>query len=367
MTQTQRLNVRKTIFLGSVLIAFFVYTYFIRDPRLRTVPPIVGSTMGTSYQVKIANSRMTKNQLRELSSAIKTLLANLNRQMSTYMTDSQISSFNKSQSTNPFFTEVAFGEVSSYAIELAKDTGGAFDPTLGPLIQRWGFGHTRPETTAPTSVEIVELLQRCGYTNLIMVSDRKIKKRIPDLELNLSAVAKGYAVDALTFFLTHKGLRHVYVEIGGETRVRGLNQDGEPWRIGLDYPDAELAPGESLAAILSLTNMAVATSGDYRNQYVDENGSTRNHILDPRTGSPITNRVASATVIAPRCMIADGTATALMVMGPVAGIEWAENQEELEAFLLVRGETGTLEVFQTSGFKRFATEIFVAETQAASP
>jgi thiamine biosynthesis lipoprotein len=359
--QPRRLSVRKTIFVGSVLIAFFVYTYFIRDPRIASVPPIVGRTMGTTYQVKIANSSMTMRQHRDISSDIESLLADLNRQMSTYITDSQISQFNESRSTEPVEIAVAFGRVASYARALAEETAGAFDPTLGPLIQRWGFGHTEPGTTALSAEEISALKQHCGYTNLVIVSEKEIRKSIPELELNLSAVAKGYAVDAVMLHLTRKGLRHLYVEIGGETRVLGMNQDGIPWLIGLEYPAEDLAPGEALAAILSGTNMSVATSGDYRNQYVDENGITRNHILDPRTGEPITNRVASATVIAPRCMTADGAATALMVIGPEAGIRWIESAENIEAFILVRGEDGDLNVFESSGFKRYATEVFVAE------
>jgi len=359
--QPRRLNVRKTIFVGSVLIAFFIYTYFIRDPILRTIPPIAGMTMGTTYEVKFGNSSMTRSRLRELSSEIETLLATVNEQMSTYLPGSTITAFNRQRSTQPFEIPAAFGEVAAYAVSLAKDTGGAFDPTLDPLIRRWGFGHTGSETVPPTPRERLDLMAQCGYTNLEVQSETTIRKKIPELELNLSAVAKGYAVDVLTDFLTRKGLRHVYVEIGGETRVEGYNSQGVPWRIGLEYPATEFAPGESLAAILSFTNRAVATSGDYRNQYVDENGMTRNHILDPRTGSPITNHVASATVIAPHCMTADGAATALMVLGPEAGIEWAESKEEIEAFLLVRDGAGDIQVFETVGFREFAAEIFVAE------
>lgn len=359
--QPRRLNVRKTIFVGSVLVAFFIYTYFIRDPKIREIPPITGGTMGTTYEIKIANSPMTVRRLQELARDIRGLLQGINRQMSTYIEDSGISEFNRSRSTEPYTVPKDFAKVVSYAQDLAGETAGAFDPTLGPLIRRWGFGHTSPAAAAPKSGEIRELMERCGYSNLLVLTNQQIQKRVPGLELNLSAIAKGYAVDAVFRLLTVKGLRHVYVEIGGETRVLGLNPGGNPWRIGLEYPAAELAPGESFAAIIAGTNMSIAASGDYRNQYVDSSGVTRNHIIDSRSGKPTTNGVASATVIARTCMNADGAATALMVMGPETGLEWIEGRQSMEALLLVRGDGGTLAVHESSGFRRYAEEVFLSE------
>lgn len=179
-----------------------------------------------------------------------------------------------------------------------------------------------------------------GYRRLQVPSDTHLQKDQPGVRLNLSAIAKGFGVDAVTELLARRGLTNTYVEIGGELRVRGRNPDGGPWRIGIDTPVDRAPVGRSLASVLALHDAAVATSGDYRNYYEDPGGVRRSHLIDPRTGNPISNRLASVTVVAADCMTADAAATALMVLGPEAGLDWAARQPDIEALLIIRDGEG---------------------------
>ena len=340
VVQPRPLDVRKTLFVGSVLVALFIYTYFIRTSPGPQNPVFEGSTMGTTYTIKVVGSHLSQRELRQLSSEIDALLAEINRQMSTYIANSEISQFNQSTSTQAFVVSPAFARVTRRALEISRDTDGAFDPTLGPLIDLWGFGGVNRESDSPTPAQIHHALAGCGYTHLRVPSASTLQKEIAGLQINLSAIAKGFGVDELSRLLAEWSLTNTYAEIGGELRVRGHNLEGSAWRIGIDTPLDHAATGADLTSVLSLTNHAVATSGDYRNYFQDPAGTRRSHLIDPRTGIPVTHALASATVVAEDCMTADALATALMILGPADAMSWVEGQPGVEAMLIVRTDAG---------------------------
>jgi thiamine biosynthesis lipoprotein len=355
VVQPRQLNVRKTLFVATILVGFFVYTYVIRQPLAPANLILDGSTMGTTYTIKVVDAHLTQRELRALSGDITSRLADINRQMSTYIPDSEISRFNQSTSTAPVPVSAGFALVTRKALEISHDTDGAFDPTLGPLINLWGFGHKVRESDAHTPAELTTALASCGYRHLTVTGDGSLRKDIAQLELNLSAIAKGYGVDVLSDLLAERSLTNTYVEIGGELRVRGHNLEGNPWRIGIDTPADHAAVGENVSSVLALRDRAVATSGDYRNYYEDAGGARRSHLIDPRTGMPIAHRLASATVIAPDCMTADAVATALMVVGPDQAQAWIKQYPDLETILIVRTNAG-FETLTSAGVAELAQD-----------
>jgi thiamine biosynthesis lipoprotein len=221
--------------------------------------------------------------------------------------------------------------VIAAALEISRETGGAFDPTVGPLVRLWGFGSGAAERD-PTEDELARARARTGWRHLEWDDEGRLVRRVPAVELDLSALAKGYAVDAIVGELARDRPLGALVEVGGEVRALGAKASGEPWRVGIEDP---LAPDTRLEAVVALTGRALATSGDYRQvRLVD--GERRSHVLDPRTGRPAARGVSSASVIAPTCMEADAVATALMVLGADEALAWVEDRPWLEALLLVR-------------------------------
>jgi len=304
--------------------------------------------MGTGYSVKITGP-ILKSDLEKLTEKIDARLIELNRQMSTWDPASEISAFNHFHSTERFSCSAEFRTVVERALYFSESTGGAFDPTLQPLLNLWGFGSEGDDRTIPSDAQIAETQLKTGWEKIEVKPDG-LQKTDPDLSLALGAIAKGYGVDALAAILDEAGLTDWFVEIGGEVVARGVNPDGVPWRVGIQYPTTN-PMDERLQGILHMTNGAVATSGNYRN-YIEEEGELFSHILDPRTGRALHTRTAGVSVFAENCMDADGMATALYVMGPEAGLEWAEKHEGIEALFLIHGPDG--EIFEkfSSGFRK---------------
>jgi thiamine biosynthesis lipoprotein len=234
------------------------------------------------------------------------------------------------------------------ALEVARDTNGAFDPTVAPLVALWGFGAEARET-GPTEQELVRARARVGWRHLSWDEDGGLVRRVPGVELDLSAIAKGYAVDAVLIELAHDQPLGLLVEVGGEVGAFGPKANGEPWRVGIDDPTA---PGSRLEAVVALTGGALATSGDYRQVRFVE-GERRTHVLAPRTGRPVQGGVASASVVAPTCMEADAVATALMVLSPDEGLAFVESRPWLEALLLIREGDRIAERRPSSGWSRW--------------
>lgn len=307
---------------------------------------LTGSTMGTSYSIKVVDlpAQLHRDTLAALVNAE---LAALVQRMSTYEPDSELSRFNRSRQTDWITASSELVEVLGEARQVSELTDGAFDVTVGPLVDLWGFGPEYTDDRIPSDAEIDALRARVGYRNVEVRSDPPaIRKRNPDIHVDLSAIAKGYAVDRVALLLESRGIASYLVEIGGELRGRGRNQNGDHWRIGIETPTS----GErSVHAVISIDDTGVATSGDYRNFFMHD-GRRYSHTINPRTGRPVTHALASVTVISPRTMQADAMATALMVLGPDAGYALAD-REGLAASFIVRTENGFVDR-QTAAFDR---------------
>jgi len=301
----------------------------------REAPTLTGATMGTTFSIIVPG--LKQSDLAKLKSRADARLEEVNASMSTWQNNSSISRFNESATTDWFEVSQGFVLVAMAALEIAHRTGGAFDPTVGPLVRRWGFDKDAAGSL-PTSEEIAALLALTGFENLhVDAESSSIKKSIIELQLDLNAIAKGYAVDLLAAEVAALGYQDYLVEIGGELRVSGVNADGDPWRIGIERPDASKAVDGKQPG-LYLQSGGVATSGDYRNVF-ESDGVRYSHIIDARTGSPVSHGLASVTVVAESTMLADGWATALMVLGPDEGMKIAR-QLELASFFIVRDGEG---------------------------
>ena len=293
-----------------------------------------GGTMGTYYSVQVVATGLSVARLAEVQATIERELEGVNSRMSTWIEGSELSRFNRHAETTPFAVSTSTFEVISAALEIARLSGGAYDVTIGPLVDAWGFG-TEAERPEPSDDEIGRLLERVGYEQLELdAAGSALRKLRPDLEVNLSSIAKGYAVDRVAEALLAAGFSDVWVEIGGEVRAAGKNAEGRVWRLGIERP--QLEPG-ALQRIVPLDGAAVATSGDYRN-YREVDGARISHIIDPRSGTPVGHRLASVSVVAARCMRADALATALMVLGPEDARQLARREDLAVLFLVREGE-----------------------------
>jgi thiamine biosynthesis lipoprotein len=294
-----------------------------------------GEALGTSWSVVAVGTGLdAPERARELKRRVASTLERVEQGMSTWREESELSRFNRSGGLTPFAFGAETRRVVEAALTLSRDTGGAFDPTVGPLVAAWGFG-AQAALEDPDAAALRQLRERVGW-RLLSWSDRgQLVRRVPGVELDLSAIAKGWAVDAVVAELAADRPAGLLVEVGGEVRGFGVTAAGEAWRVGIESPALERP---SLVEVVALTGAALATSGDYRNVRWSE-GVPRSHVIDPRTGRPADAGVASVSVVAPDCMQADAVATALMVMGADAGLAWVEERPWLEALMLLhRGE-----------------------------
>ncbi|MBY7848924.1 FAD:protein FMN transferase [Vibrio fluvialis] len=304
-----------------------------------------GPTMGTSYNIKYLQQDGLPSS-DDLHKEIDRLLEEVNDQMSTYRKDSELSRFNQYQGIDPFEVSNQTATVVKEAIRLNGLTEGALDVTVGPLVNLWGFGpEARPEVV-PTDAELAERKANTGIHHL-SVDGNKLSKDLPHLYVDLSTIAKGWGVDVVANYIESQGIHNYMVEVGGEIRLKGLNRDGVPWRIAVEKPTVD---ERSIQEIIEPGEMAIATSGDYRN-YFERDGVRYSHIINPQTGRPIHNRVVSVTVLDKSCMTADGLATGLMVLGDEKGIEIAE-QNHIPVFMIVKTDDGFKEI-ASSAFKPY--------------
>jgi thiamine biosynthesis lipoprotein len=310
-----------------------------------------GPTMGTAYTVKVVSSEpLTSLRQAEVSQAIERVLADVDAKMSTYRDDSELSRFNRFEGTTPFAVSRETIEVFETSLAVSRLSGGAFDATVGPLVDAWGFGPDVDDGDGPSRQDLADLLGRIGYAKLeIDPVALTLRKTVPKLACDLSAIAPGYAGDLLTEMLVGMGFSDFMVDVGGEVRAAGHNGEGGLWRIGIERP--QLTRG-GVERIVPLVDIAIATSGDYRNFREQEDGGRVTHIIDPRDGRPVHHRLTSATVLRPSCAEADGLATALMVLGPEAGMELAV-REDLAVLLLVRDDAGGWDERMSPAFERY--------------
>lgn len=300
-----------------------------------TLVTFTGPTMGTEYTVKISD--LPTGVSREgLQGDIERILKRIDGRMSTYKQDSELSRFNKQQSADWFEVSSETVLVIDEALRVSRLTDGAFDITVGPVVNLWGFGPVHREEAIPSDDAIRKALQRVGYAHIdTRKSPPAIRKDRADVEIDLSAIAKGYAVDQIGGHLESVGVSNYLVEIGGELRARGQKAPATPWKVGIEKP---IPNGRAVQRVASLEDQAMATSGDYRN-FFERNEQRFSHTINPRTGRPITHTLASVTVIDTTSMHADAMATALMVLGPEAGYELAK-REKLAALFIIRNSDG---------------------------
>ncbi|WP_237485553.1 FAD:protein FMN transferase [Vibrio hippocampi] len=304
-----------------------------------------GPTMGTLYNIKyIETDRAPKPEL--IQEQVNKLLEQVNAQMSTYRQDSELSRFNRYYGTEPFPVSKQTAIVVKEAIRLNQVTKGALDVTVGPLVNLWGFGPEARPDKIPTQQELDKRLAQIGIEHLSATEDT-LRKDLRSLYVDLSTIAKGWGVDVIAEYLNDAGIDDYMVEVGGEIRLKGLNREGVKWRIAIEKPDVD---SRQVQEIIEPGDMAVATSGDYRN-YFETDGVRYSHIIDPSTGKPISNKVVSVTVLDPSSMTADGLATGFMVLGEETSIEIA-NSMNIPMLMIVKTEQGFVE-WTSEAFKPY--------------
>ncbi|RBW42757.1 FAD:protein FMN transferase ApbE [Psychromonas sp. B3M02] len=333
--------------LALIGLAFFISSCTKPEPALLKIQ---GQTMGTYYQVTyVLSSEQTSNK-QLLSNALKELIDQqlelVNDQMSTYRPNSELSLFNKSESTEE--VSDATIKVVSEALKIYQQSGGAFDVTVGPLVNLWGFGPDKKPNKIPDA-ELIEKTKQSIGSQYLSIDGNKLIKSKPDLYVDLSSIAKGYGVDAVAEFMETKGINNYLVDIGGELRASGTKLNQQPWTLAIERPGA----GQDVQRLLHIGDSAIATSGDYRN-YFEADGIRYSHTIDPKTGRPINHKLVSVTVIDESSMVADGLATAITVLGPEDGLEFATKLKQ-PVFLLTKQGDGFIESF-TPEFEQYLVE-----------
>jgi thiamine biosynthesis lipoprotein len=304
-----------------------------------------GRTMGTTYHVTV----VAPTEPRGLAARIDARLDSINRVFSTYVEDSELNVFSRfDRAGEPFPASADFLAVMRVSARVHDLSGGAWDATVRPLVDLWGFGPARPRREPPPAAAIDGLLPRVGF-DAIEIRPGALVKRQAGVALDLSSIAKGFGVDAVAALLRTEGFRDVLVEIGGEVVGAGGKPDGRPWRVGINRPRSEAALDE-IDRVAELRDAALATSGDYR-VFFESGGTRYSHVLDPRTGRPVSNGVVSVSVLAPDCTLADGLATAVMVMGKDDGLALLERLPDVEGLVVVGTADGRLLDHATSGFR----------------
>ena len=315
-------STRKLLLPAIFVMALFWVTW----NRRPTTTAYYGQAMGTTWSVQIADPPTGDIQVE-----IQKQLNIVNALMSTYQPDSEISRFNRTD-TQPFNISTQTHEVLSTAMTLFKDSNGAFDVTVGPVVNAWGFGFP-PSLKNPTESDLEQMREYVGATHLTLDEQTLIKDN-PNTKIDLSAIAKGYAVDNVSKRVLEMGCTNFWVEVGGEIYAQG-RKDNATWMVGIQQPQQKQG---SVQLVLPLENLALATSGDYRN-YKERDGIRYSHTIDPRTLNPISHNVASISVIASSVMEADAWATALNVLGEEEAFRLAE-EHNLAIYMLLREEDG---------------------------
>ncbi len=331
-------------FLGLVL-AFFAGCSEQSSPTAAI--KLEGATMGTTYTVRYVLETDTPASS-EMHCLIDAELERVNQQMSTYISDSEISTFNRSKSTDWYAVSSETAQVVDIARQISASSGGAFDITVAPLVNLWGFGPDKESDRIPADRDIEARMAHVGYRLLdVRLEPPGLKKRHPSLSIDLSAIAKGHGVDRVGKVLSTHGIHRYFVEIGGEIAARGTRPDGQSWQVGIEAPSDE----RDIQTIVGLVDAAIATSGDYRNYY-ERDGQRYSHTINPSTGRPVTHTLASASVVAENCALADAIATCMMVLGPEDGMKLAEENDWL--VLLMRREPDRIAtIFSTRFAEQF--------------
>lgn len=333
------MNKKKLIWQLPFLVLLIIGTIVIlkKQPPFRTNEGLV---FGTVYKI-------TYQSQEDLHQEIKQALQDVDNSLSPYNKNSIITRINHNEDT---MLNKAFTDVFNLSQRISQETDGAFDITVAPLVNAWGFGFKHALTM--DSLKIDSILQFVGY-NKIKIDNNKIIKQDERIMLDCSSIAKGYGVDAVSQLLKGKGIQNFMVDIGGEVVVKGKNPRMKQWRIGINKPiDDSLSINQELQTILEVTDLGMATSGNYRKFYYKD-GKKYAHTIDPRLGTPIQHNILSATVIAKDCTTADAYATAFMVMGLEKAKVFCESHPELNAYFICSGNSGAYNIYYTPGMERY--------------
>ncbi|WP_200975470.1 FAD:protein FMN transferase [Echinicola sp. 20G] len=346
-------NARKNIIYSIILllVVFLVFLYRQNQSAPKAPEPekegkmvITGKTMGTTYRIVYLDL-----ENRDFTNSVDSLLMRFNESLSTYISDSELSRFN--QRDTLAFESTYLPTIIKRSKTINQATSGAFDPTVGPLVNVWGFG---PEgAQLKDSVQVGQILRLVGYDK-IQFDEEKTWKTRKGVYLDFSAIAKGYGVDVVADFLESKGVEDMLVEIGGELVAKGTNENDELWKVGVNQPSDDISSND-IFSIIALDNRGMATSGNYRNYYYKD--SIRySHTIDPKTGYPVSHGLLSATVLAKDCMTADAFATAMMVLGTEKAIELQKKQPNLDVFLIYNDSLG-MQTYVSEKLKPFVSYI----------
>jgi len=332
------------ILLGISLLCYGVFTkqLMITEQKMGTTITIKAYFRGIKFSYFIKKD-------------IQKLLTQLTNSMSTYEPLSEISQFNHIQKLVPIQISPYFYDVLTMSKKIVRLSNGAWDPTIKPLVDIWGFSEQSNILKPPSKYKIRKAKQQIGFTKIIFLKQNQIKKRNPTIQLDVSSIAKGYAVDKIAELLKKKGFFSAYIDIGGEIVVFGPNRKNEPWKIGINQPKKQAALND-IYAVLSVQDKAIATSGDYR-QYFHYNGQDYSHIIDPRTGFPTTNHVVSVTVVANSCAFADGLATAIMVLGVKKGLALVNSLDHVEALIIKQQKNKQLTPFYSENMDQYVLSL----------
>lgn len=331
---------KKKLILQSAFLLFLIIGTFIIVRQQRTMPyqHDTGFVFGTIYNITYQSDR-------NLKAEIEAELKKVDGSLSTFNTSSIISRINRNEDVK---VNGMFADVFGLAQKISAETGGAFDITVAPLVNVWGFGFKND--TQPTKHTLDSLKRITGYEKIALVGSKVIKKD-KRIMLDCSAIAKGYGSDVVARYLRGKGIDNFMVEIGGEIVTRGINEKRLPWKIGVTRPtDDSLSTNKELQTILNVTNKAMATSGNYRNFYY-KNGKKYAHTIDPKTGYPVQHNILSATVLADNCATADAYATAFMVLGLDKTKDILNRHPELMAYLIYSDNNGENAVWFSPSMK----------------
>lgn len=328
-----------------MIVRFLVVCFFLLTSCTKTAPNphnIEGKVFGTAFHITY-----THPNARQLEKPVDSLFRLINNSLSTYQADSDISKINKGDTA--VYVDAYFKEVYKKSKRIFEETTGSFDPTIGILVNAWGFG---PESSSQIidSARVQELMRYVGFQK-VALKDNKIQKQHPEIYLDFNAIAKGYGVDVIGRFLESNGIENYMVEIGGELRVRGKNQKNKLWRIGIEQPNFD--GSRSLQAIVSLNNKSMATSGNYRKFKTDpDTGEKYVHTIDTKTGFTAKRNLLSASVISTLdCADTDGYATAFMAMGFEKTLDFLERHPELQAYLIYTDKNGITKDYSSPGLE----------------
>jgi thiamine biosynthesis lipoprotein len=327
-------------------IIIFVCLFQACKPEPHVFSNITGFIQGSTYSIVYDNKKNLDPG--DLRIKIEKILNDFDLSLSLYNDSSVLSKINRNEDV---VVDSFFSEAFVQSARISEMTGGAFDITVGPLVKAWGFG---PDAHKSFKAEKRDsLLKLVGMKNVSLING-KIVKTDPHVTLDFNAIAQGYSVDVICRYLNDLGINNYLVEIGGEVRAKG-KKNGNLWRVGIDKPEDNITPGQTLEAIVKITDKALATSGNYRKFYI-EDGVKYSHEIDPKTGYPVKNSVLSVSVIADECSTADGIATAFMVMGKNKIIEFLQIHPEFEAYIIYSDETGKFKTWASEKLKSNISE-----------